>query len=398
MSHHHELRRFLLAALGVGACGGMSVGTEISQGGPDASSPPPDASTETTDVVVAPDAVLDALPPVPNCRQRSGQCFSPEAMITMWNSPIGRNPDVIDAGPPPVDPNGCLPAVHTRDGCCIQASAGPNFSGTECCYVFCGGACCGRPFVVGGEVRVADARVASHFSDGGGFSMAPPQDERTRDAVAQAWLLDAQMEHASIAAFARFTLELLAVGAPASLVADCQSAALDEVRHAKKTFALASHLLGREVGPAPLSVSGLELTISLEELAAAAFRDGCVGETLAALLAMRQAEVSAVPEVAAFLRDLAREESNHAALAYRFVAWAVTQGGEGIRARIRTEALALVAERFVRPLPEGTNQKEAEAWGRLSGGEILRVVSLGLREVVRPCAETLCEVAPFITV
>ncbi len=72
-----------------------------------------------------------------------------------------------------------------------------------------------------------------------------------REALGAAWLRNALMEHASIAAFARFTLELLAVGAPADLIRDSNAAASDETRHAELCFALASEYLGESEGPGP---------------------------------------------------------------------------------------------------------------------------------------------------
>ena len=52
--------------------------------------------------------------------------------------------------------------------------------------------------------------------------------DAARRAIAQHWTRAAQMEHASVAAFSRFSLQLLAVGAPPSLLEDAHRAALDE--------------------------------------------------------------------------------------------------------------------------------------------------------------------------
>ena len=48
--------------------------------------------------------------------------------------------------------------------------------------------------------------------------------------LAAEWSRDALAEHASIASFARFSLQLMAVGAPSALLADAQRAASDEAR------------------------------------------------------------------------------------------------------------------------------------------------------------------------
>lgn len=59
-----------------------------------------------------------------------------------------------------------------------------------------------------------------------------------RSALASRWLDSALLEHASIASFARFSLHLLAVGAPPELLERTQRAALDEIEHARLAFAI----------------------------------------------------------------------------------------------------------------------------------------------------------------
>ena len=82
-------------------------------------------------------------------------------------------------------------------------------------------------------------------------------DPATRVALADAWTTDALAEHASIAAFARFVLHLLAVGAPPGLLRDAQQALADEIDHAARTFGLASAYAGRAVGPGPIDIRHL---------------------------------------------------------------------------------------------------------------------------------------------
>ena len=52
------------------------------------------------------------------------------------------------------------------------------------------------------------------------------------------------MAGAEIASFARTSLDLLALGAPADLVAETHRAALDEIEHARIAYALASAFSG----------------------------------------------------------------------------------------------------------------------------------------------------------
>lgn len=95
----------------------------------------------------------------------------------------------------------------------------------------------GRPFRVAGHARVADAVVRADWAEVLAALVVPPGP--LRDAVVKAWTTAARAEHASVASFARFTLQLLHLGAPADLVADAQQAALDEVRHARLCFGVA---------------------------------------------------------------------------------------------------------------------------------------------------------------
>src|SRR5262245_23198851 len=73
-----------------------------------------------------------------------------------------------------------------------------------------------------------------------------------RHILSEEWSLAARFEHASIASFNKFSLELLAVGAPGTLVAAANRAALQEVEHAQACFAAASAYAGRGIGPGPL--------------------------------------------------------------------------------------------------------------------------------------------------
>lgn len=164
-----------------------------------------------------------------------------------------------------------------------------------------------------------------------------------RAALAAAWLEDARSEHASVASFARATLELLALAAPPALVAACQRAGLDEVEHARVCFALAAGYAGAARGPGPLPAVAPR-PADLVRLACDTFVEGCVGETTAALAAARAARRCADPAVAAALARISDDEADHAALAWATVAWAAGRGGEPVRAALRALADRLHAD------------------------------------------------------
>ncbi len=161
-----------------------------------------------------------------------------------------------------------------------------------------------------------------------------PRLEGVERAVCAAeWTTIGLAEHASVASFSRFILELLAHGAPAELVRDAQRALADEVVHAELAFGLASAFAGRAVGPGPLPIAAVELT-DLRAMAVACAREGCLAETRSVLQLVERAAREPDPVVAGVLRRLASDEQRHAALAWRAVQWAVRVGGEPVRAAV----------------------------------------------------------------
>ena len=235
---------------------------------------------------------------------------------------------------------------------------------TVCCYHWFD-YCSGRPLLAGDDALTAPVRPG-----GAWLGAQVPEDSlgdppaHLRARLAAEWLADAQMEHASVASFARAALELLAVGAPAELLAACAQAGLDEVRHAQACFALAAaHGAAMEPGPLPLLTPRAG---GLVALACDTFREGCVGETIAALSAMRAARACRGPAVAAALATIAEDETRHAELAWATLAWAVRTGGAEVEAAVRSVAAELRAQAFAAPeAAEASATDELSAYGRL---------------------------------
>ncbi len=191
----------------------------------------------------------------------------------------------------------------------------------------------GRPLVAEDEARVAEPTRRSDWT----IALMPaiaalPAEERA--ALAEIWARDAASEHASIAAFSRFSLQLMALGAPADLIEAAHRAALDEARHARDAYALASAYAGKEIGPSPLDVHGTldhVADVTLARLVVETFEHGCVGETMAAWDAREKLACYNDPSVRDVLARVASDEERHADLAWRAVAWAVRAGGEAAR-------------------------------------------------------------------
>ncbi len=279
-----------------------------------------------------------------------------------------------------------------------------------CCYHWFN-YCSGRPLIGGGsecgsgasadplaDLLREDAQLAPLVSGdawvaglSGAGRATPGELDRH---LAAAWLADAQMEHASIAAFARATLELLAVGAPPSLIAGTQRAGLDEVEHARICFALAERYGAGERGPGPLApVQARRLDIV--GVAVATFVEGCVGETIAALMATRAARRCEDSTVRESLLQIADDETRHAELAWSTVAWAAQEaarvGREGelhdaLRSAAQTLRDAACAAESADP---GIDASLLAAHGRLAPGALALVRDDAWREIIAPMLATI---------
>lgn len=260
---------------------------------------------------------------------------------------------------------------------------------------------CGRPFLIDGDVRVAESTTRGDWYPSGALgvaaSAAPELDPELRERVAQGWLEQGLAEHASVAAFARFALQLLSVGAPAELVSETSQALTDEVRHACDCFALARRHGGRDVGPAALPLSGALQQLELTEIVLGTIAEGCIGETIAALEAA-EAHAHCQDEAArTVLERISADETQHAQLAWRFVAWALEQGPASLR-----PAVAAAFERELSAAPASSSSTIALSPEEhqllqqgLVGPELRRALRVRvLHDVVAPCVRALLAPAP----
>lgn len=291
--------------------------------------------------------------------------------------------------PSAYDTDGCLPKEEVSTGCCNPGMDGPRKKGGKCCYTVCTGMCCGRPFLVDGQPRVAAVSFGTSSAWVADTPSAVALDEGVAHALGDAWLRDAQMEHASAAAFGRFMLQLLALGAPADLVRRAALAAADEVHHAELCFTLASRYAGRSPSPAALALDGALDSRSIPEIVAEVIAEGCVGETIAALIAARQLEGARDEAVVATLERIAEDEARHAELAWSFVRWAIDVGGDVARTAAREAFARAAATAFALPEePPG----DRDAWrchGRLTKSEAEQVITSAMIGVIAPCAKAL---------
>ena len=217
----------------------------------------------------------------------------------------------------------------------------------------------GRPFLVDGEARLAALCERADWCAREPAIELSALSREQRARLAAEWARVAQMEHASVAAFARFSLELLAFGAPAELVALAAEAQADETAHAVAAFELASAYAARPLGPAKLAVTGALTASSLEQSALTTFLEGCIGESVAALEAALARDAASDPGVKAALERIARDESKHAELAFKFVRWALARTEPSL-AETLSATLAAEIARARRSLGETRSAHEPE--------------------------------------
>jgi len=250
----------------------------------------------------------------------------------------------------------------------------------------------GRPFLVDGSARVAPRGAGDGWQLAGARPNLSRVSSAERARLAEEWTKVGLMEHASIAAFARFTLQLMSLGAPSDLVERSNAATSDETLHAKLAFTIASAYAGRDVGPGRLDVRGALEGGSLEEILINVIREGCIGETVAAVEAAEALEHAVDPMVRDALARISKDELRHADLAWQFVRWALESGGEDLRQVAREEfdaARTSIAVRSV--VPAGTNETGLLAGGILPAALKREVHAATVERVVLVCARALLD-------
>jgi hypothetical protein len=212
-----------------------------------------------------------------------------------------------------------------------------------CCYNWTEPCPGGRPLRdAGGEPLLAS--IAHERSD---WSRDPAAHVRDPERAGH-WARAAQYEHASVASFAQFSLQLLALGAPADLIARSHRAALDEILHARLAFTMAFAFGHDGIAPGPLPMPASAHEITAVDVLRSTVRDGCVAETRAALQARRDlADAKSTLERDTLAR-IADDEERHAELAFATVAWLVDHFGAEV-----CEALADELDRLATdPCPD----------------------------------------------
>ncbi len=324
--------------------------------------------------------------PIPN------ECFDPafsEFLLVCFPSPDG------DASCESTHTDACILDAYScglqMGGDAITCGPLPNAMG-RCCYVVAGNCPVGRPFTVGGVARVAHMQQGASDWCGGAIVHASSLNPSDRAALADYYLEQARREHASVASFSRFVLQLLSLGAPADLIGAAQKATQEELAHAQICLALARDYGQREWRPLALDVRDALGDCDLHAVVISAVVEGCIAETVAAQLAQQASERVRDRALAASLTRIATEEAEHALLAWRAVGWMLAQAPQdaALRTRVR-EAFESAADHVglgpTTDLP--ARRSVLIEHGYVPVQERRRLAHTVLREVIEPSARML---------
>lgn len=250
---------------------------------------------------------------------------------------------------------------------------------------------CGRPFFVDGEARVAATIGRGDWCD----QLRPDlgMSGATRRLLAARWSEIAGFEHASVASFARFGLQLMQLGAPPQLLRDNQRALADELEHASLAFGLASAYAGVPVGPGALDVgAAVDRNIDVRGIVEGLIVEACVGETLAAIEAHEAALQATDPVVVAVLEQIAADEWRHAQLGWRSLGWILERADLELR---RFALFVLQATVVTLGSPAGVlrveRDRELRKHGVLDAALQRELRCAGINAVIMPCVAALRE-------
>ena len=263
---------------------------------------------------------------------------APDAMVPVdtaeppIDAPVAQRKKGCNADPPRV--TGCGGAevtLHDSPAACGLPSENgaqiPQHRCTALCAGFATASCHmykNREGAMGVFCNAADPCMGRTPSD------RRPERAGFADSVVDYLALAHEMEALSVAAFRELESDLARWGAPASLRRACRGAARDEARHAR---AMARLLRRRTPEPPRSKATPSPGFASLRALALYNEREGVVGETWGALIALHQSEHALDDEVRAAMCEIAEQETAHAALSFRIAAWARTQlGGDDVAA------------------------------------------------------------------
>jgi hypothetical protein len=189
-----------------------------------------------------------------------------------------------------------------------------------------------------------------------------------RAKLAARWRENGRTEHASVAAFTRLTLDLIALGAPAGLIEAANHDSLDEIRNADFCFSLARALDDRRESPGPFPgaqhAGGLPASrpLALAQLAVSSLVDGALHDGLSARVIARLAKRCEEPTVRDVLLELAADEGRHSAHGWDVVEWCLAEGGAPVAHALGETVSGRGTASTVKPWRRKSTRRHAPKW------------------------------------
>jgi len=257
-----------------------------------------------------------------------------------------------------------------------------------------GSSSAGRPLTVDGEPKFA--RITK--DDSWCISIPPLHHDLTinqRREAASSWLSVGLNEHAAVASFARFSMQLLSLGAPPDLLLDTINGMADEVAHTRLAFSLGRNFAGKPFGIAEIDLSGvLAGDNDPREIVRNCLSEGCVVETISVHQASAALETVKSTQVKSVLQKIVTDEMKHSELAWRFVEWALSKYPDLIdELELIPQTYAKVVGSIAQSEETGT---ELEGLGVLSNHDKLRIAVSTFRGVIWPRAKAVAQKMGYV--
>lgn len=262
----------------------------------------------------------------------------------------------------------------------------------------------GGGFARGRQIRKKGQLLLPDIVPGNAWSDLPGTvqiRDSLRSDLGRQWRENGKTEHASVAAFAKLTLDLIALGAPPKLIADANRDALEEIRHTQLCFSLANAIDGKAESPGPLRVdAALQSlpkfrTAALAKLAIESLIDGALHEGVSARIIAKLAVRCEEPFIQKILKEIAQDEFRHATHGWEVVEWCVKEGGDYIVTALQT-TLEILPITMTSPLPDAAKDGAWEYLGihgqKLEADEYAKTRKY-LREKVSKLSVSLKETA-----
>ena len=261
----------------------------------------------------------------------------------------------------------------------------------------------GRPFNVDGATRATRSEVLTFgISDDQAswnmpISVSMIENSTYNYDVGLQWLQQAEGEYASVASFARHTLQLMSIGAPSELLEASQAASIDEIKHAKMCYGLASTFMEKDVVPGVLDVDNSLGELELKDIIRSVIQEGCIEETLAAIEAHYRESLTQDTSVKFALKEIADDETRHAKLAWDTISWISKKHPEYINFIEATfndyfdnekQVLHQLASSKTSICPDYGKDEYLQRFGIIVSSDQEKVRRFGMEKIIKPTFES----------